>query len=499
MHVKCGYLQSLELACDKCNICREKPYRMGIKNSSVKLNETVDLLQDIFSVLDEGFNSEIWEEYRKIEASQEHPEDTEGLYLSEEATFFRINQYPEKDIWRFIPDSKISALFESRFGEGISGAELSLLKGLLCSKTLKEISEEDNVTYQTRRNQLSNLCQKAQLKRQTDLVLIMTALLTSFAHSQEHTAIGIRKKLCEYLGKYYSGEYRVHAPDLGNGRRLLIADLGPLDGKPCLMMHSSFLPIFPLPIFEDYLAEAGIRVITPIRPGYFDVPLIKKSGEENHAMFVDDLVAFVRLFNFMDAPIISQTHGLRAAIDLAARLKSSQRPVLVNSPAFMRTPENSDARKHHLGLNALVKRSPKLLAAAIQVMVSALASTGKLESYFQKTYSSSPPDLKIIRAMKDEPWFYELAIKVSLGNLRGITNDYTIAPEGWADIPRDLGDAFKIIIGAFDPFIDSDILQSQSDSQRLNIEIIEDFGQNSAIFDPEFVFSRAFPDLEKTV
>ncbi|MCZ4271859.1 hypothetical protein [Maritalea porphyrae] len=76
-----------------------------------------------------------------------------------------------------VPDWLIAATFTMEFDATLTNSELQLLKQLLCSKSLREISAEDGVSYETRRNQLKKVLEKSNLNRQVTLLLVMSNLL----------------------------------------------------------------------------------------------------------------------------------------------------------------------------------------------------------------------------------------------------------------------------------------------------------------------------------
>jgi DNA-binding CsgD family transcriptional regulator len=74
-------------------------------------------------------------------------------------------------------DKGIQQTFWQCFRQSLTSTEVGIMWGLLAGLSIREISEADQVSYETRRNQLKAIMEKAGTSRQTDLIARMAAAL----------------------------------------------------------------------------------------------------------------------------------------------------------------------------------------------------------------------------------------------------------------------------------------------------------------------------------
>ncbi|PLX39336.1 MAG: hypothetical protein C0606_02075 [Hyphomicrobiales bacterium] len=391
-------------------------------------------------------------------------------------------------------NEEVALTFKSRFGETPTPSELELLIALLCGQSLAEYSDSTGVSYGTRRNQLAALREKAGLKRQGDLVTVMSVILANFIHGKAGKEPASHSLLSKYLERHYKSDYRLHFPEVESGRRLLVADLGPLDGRPVLFMHSGFFPLLPMPHQADVLRRHGVRVFTPIRPGYFFVPSTSEEPFESLTDFVEDVASFLMVFNQMGTPILSQTYGVVGSLMLARVLGSTAPRIVLSAPQYSPDTGHERINKHHKGWIKLCRSFPRLVSPAVWMLAKSMDAPEKFRRGFKKTYAESPPDLSLIEPLELQPWFDELIHLMLMGNFVGFRNDLIAAHEDWPAWLSDLPNDIRIVYGAHDPYSNHVEILERLRTGGADIEIVDEFGQNSGIFHPERLFAKVFGD-----
>ena len=221
-------------------------------------------------------------------------EDEPCLWVSTDGRFVRETKHV--DGFTPIRQRTLSNLFRTRFDEIITPTETGLLASLLTGRSVRSISEDDEVAYETRRNQLQAILSKSGLTRQADLVQIVSNLLIIKLLRLNDAAAPAVERLGNFLSRWFRDEARAYSFSFSKGRHFLVADVGPRSGRPVVFMNAGFFPIFPAPENLEKLKEHNIRALSPIRPGYFDVLLDSRSSIDQVNEFVTDTAAFLQTF-----------------------------------------------------------------------------------------------------------------------------------------------------------------------------------------------------------
>ena len=154
----------------------------------------------------------------------------------------------------------------------LSAAEMRIAIDLAQGLTLNESANLAGVSAATRRKQVQNVFRKLNIGSQTELVLYITGNVNQFVFDLVADAPDKNGRLHSQNSIF--SRYQKHLPEcarwgaLGaaNGREVQYVDIGPVDGRPVMILHSM---VFPHIDIDDVALfhELGWRTLWPIRPG----------------------------------------------------------------------------------------------------------------------------------------------------------------------------------------------------------------------------------------
>ncbi|NVO24370.1 alpha/beta fold hydrolase [Donghicola mangrovi] len=406
----------------------------------------------------------------------------QGLYLDQSGRFHVAP--PEAEMIGYVTDEQLDDVFTKRFGKALTPAELALLKALLTNLTLREISADTGATYETRRSQAKSLLAKSRMSRQADLINIMSALVAMSITLRQSQSAVINRTSDEVVQRLYGALGRVHHLTMSSGRDLHVMDVGPPGGQPILLMHSTFLPFYPMPAQAQDFYGQNLRFLMPVRPGFLGSQLPKGEAIEITDLFARDVAEFVRAFNFTTVPVVSHTIGVFAALKL---LKHSpdHRSALLVSPTHITSPQ-SQLPPFMYETIKLACRSNKAIMAVMDLLTRAIDLPEKFRSSFGKVYADSPSDLDIIA--RNEPLLADV-IWTASRSMAGLATDHALMRSDWtAMLPPDAGKV-RILMGETDPHCDTIAVLQKLGKSSADANIIKGWGQITGIFEPQDVLS----------
>jgi pimeloyl-ACP methyl ester carboxylesterase len=377
----------------------------------------------------------------------------------------------------------VADIFRMRFGETPSATETRLLSNLLTGMTLKEISEAENVSYETRRNQLRVLLQKSQLGRQQDLVTIMSVLIMNRVFSQSAEQPDFPSTLRAHIESYYPLA-RIHVPILENGHALRIVDIGPLDGRAVFFFHSTIFPLYPLPGDLDVLDRLGLRMIIPLRPGFFaDQP-----APDQDEWFPAAVAEFARVFNFRDVLLLAHAAGAASAIATAKALGDLASALHLNAPQYFGAYDDGDENEFRKGWAKLINEYPDLVRSMVDQGLDASKTPEGFIEIQKNAYSANAPDIDMMTALAGEPWYLS-QISFLWENAAATTQDMLDLAGDWpwhlAEVPCPV----HVTVGREDVFGSYGFLKTLNMGPNVRLELLDGHGQDSRLADPDHVFS----------
>ena len=389
-----------------------------------------------------------------------------------------------------VPDARIGGVFAARFGATPTATEIRVLRGLVAGQSLKEIGAADGVSYETRRNQLKSLLEKAGLARQVQLVSTMSTLIVLAATQDARASRKSAKLLRDLLDRHSPGQGRIYAPQLADGKELLILDLGPPDGRPVLHMHSAFFPIFPFPPDLPLLTRLNLRVITPFRPGFFGLAVDRAASPAARTeAFTATLAAFLEDFDLADAPVFSHAHGITAAVSLCRRL-GNRVPRLVAHGAQYTPPGGHSRQPAHIGAQfRLIDKSPRLLHELYRLLALAVARPQRLAETLDRVFEGSAADRAAVRDPARKSWLYETIARSGASNIPGIVSDLGAMSSDWLDPLMDLPMPVHLIYGQDDAYANHGAVAGRAHGSAVRVTRLPGEGLISMMFDPAAILA----------
>lgn len=426
-------------------------------------------------------------QFTKTVEAQEQGADREGLVLSADGQFREMAAPDGRSTSpNSIQDVDIARIFELRYGNKLTPHETRLLRGMIAGSSVKEISAQDRVSYETRRNQLKSIMGKAGVERQTALVSHLSGLLAVKMLNDPEKDWVRQEKISTYMDRFYGGAARLFSPHLGDDRQLLILDIGPTEGKPIIHMHSAFFPVFPFPDDLGLLHKMNLRIITPFRPGYFGLPVDwNLKPPERMADFIDTLALFLESFDFAGAPVFSHAHGVSAAILLCQRLGNRVPQLILHSAPFVSAVTQPPQKPHIRAQALLFNRFPKLGIEFYRLFAKAIARPDKFDETLEKIFGDSAPDIEALREPARKPWLHAIIYGLGRGNLPGIVSDINAQRYDWTEDLLKLPIPITMHYGEHDKYSNFQELRHNLDGKPINFHINKNAGMLSGLFLPE--------------
>ncbi len=387
-----------------------------------------------------------------------------------------------------IEDKQIGQVFQLRFDAALTSTEKRVLRSIIAGRSVREISARDSVAHETRRNQLKTIMAKAGISRQVDLVAIMSTLLAMAALKPGKDEIP--PPVRGFLDRFHGRGLRIYSPHLPSGRRLLLLERGPADGRPVLHMHSAFFPL--LPIDDARLDAIGIRIITPLRPGFFGLPVDWQAGANARTQtFVDDLATVLRDFRLDHVPVFGHAHGATAAVALCARLGDrGARLTLLSAQAG--GPDHRGYLPLHVRAHqGLARNSPKMLTRTYRLLGHSIVRPDNLDQVLHKFFGHSRADLQALRDPGNRAWLQALFCDIGQSNIAGIVSDSQLFLRDWVEALGQLPMTRTVIYGGEDRYANFDSLASRCAETGAELRIIAGQGSLSLLFAAETLLREA--------
>lgn len=286
------------------------------------------------------------------------------------------------------PQDLVARLLEE-MGASPTGAEARLALRLLEGHDLASAAVLDGVGRETRRSQLKSLAAKLGLRRQTDLVRVLSERVV-------HALAALRAPSA--VGRHWRAYAAAHLPD---GVRLTVLedargvprpvlDYGPRDATPVMVLHPMFLPRFE-PRDVAHAAEQGLRLIWPIRPGLIDPDAPWQDAEAHVRASVAGAEAAWQAFAGRPCPVVALVSSASTAVRWAR-----QAPGRVSQIAFAATCYSAgrhlrNPRYFGTDLAELALRSPAVLGSTVAVL-RRLSTPERFRASIYQIFRGSAPD-----------------------------------------------------------------------------------------------------------
>ncbi|NOX73934.1 MAG: hypothetical protein GXP03_10050 [Alphaproteobacteria bacterium] len=456
------------------------------------------VLEEIFSIAPSISTDEMGPRAWKSGNHGTFPLDECAICLAPGGEFTFLATPADIDPSVLLSVADVGQVFTARFQQELTRSETRLLMQLIAGGHLPEISKQDGVSYDTRRNQLASIRHKAGRARQSEVIVIMAVLCANYLKKFDSRAAGIGSEIINLYSRYYQPDFRMHRPTMSSGRELTIVDVGPVGGRKLVFMHPVFFPIAPLPHEAGLLHENNIRVLTPVRPGHYGVPLKRANSARILDEFSDDFIEFLKVIGAESAPVVSHTYGIASAIAVAAKRRGETQGLLVTSPRFRSGTGDGFAAGSVVGSGgfsgawmSMLINQRGMLEPVISTLAKPFVKSGIFIKGLEKAFRGHPEDLEILEFGKTQPWFHKALEMTTTRNLGGVMFDMDATRCCAVEQLSEISGPKLVWFSDGDPFVDQKSSIEELEMAGCVVKVFKNPSRNRFIYDMESLFEAA--------
>jgi pimeloyl-ACP methyl ester carboxylesterase len=259
-----------------------------------------------------------------------------------------------------------------------------------------------------------------------------------------------------------------HTIAIGSGRVLAYREFGQADGQPVVYCHGGFMSGLDAAPWDAAAAAAGVRLVSPARPG---LDGSSPAPDRTTADWADDVRALLDRLEIERASVFGWSMGGQYALACAARLADRVTRAVVVAGALPFTDDRVSRELNKLDLR-LTRQSQQRPWAARLTFV-AMAQTAKhARSMWTKTLTKDLPDAEaeVVRTLSD-PGLADAAA-AGLSSAHGMVEEYVAWARPWGFAADDVAVPTTVWQGAEDALVPkhwADALAKQVPNARLSV------------------------------
>lgn len=317
--------------------------------------------------------------------------------------FISAKQHPDKAPSHVIaiPISLLKSRSETLTDQqSLTLGELRLLAQLLGGMTVRQTSATDGVSYETRRGQLKSILLKFNISRQSDLIteLTNTILIDILTRPRSEDQGSTIEK---YVDMYFPKKARLQNYSLTEGRYVSVIELGPVSGDPVVLCHAMYLGDLDDDFIQS-LEDLNLRIVAPLRAGYFDSAAKALSHKEHFAHALDSLNLVYELLGQKKMTLMCISGGSYYASKYVNRF-----PDRVSEVVFIGAGGHTNSPVPTLikSLSSLALSNPVIVAFAIKFYAKHYGTSGQIRKMLESLFEDSPRDMEVIARNFGPPHF----------------------------------------------------------------------------------------------
>lgn len=328
--------------------------------------------------------------------------------LQSDVIVLRVSDQPASNSGRVIllQAGHFSVLLKRLFPKvNITNSERHTLLQILIGHSLKQAAEQDNVSYETKKTQMSSVYRKTHIRRQQELSSFLTAHITlevaaqfSRAEKKAEPDTEFFHYVDTYLGNYVRASVIQESAD----SRFRVIEIGDPTGKPVVCVHH--LGILGFSAHElELIRKLGIRLICPLRHGAIG-PRDKKISHDDflqHAVAGIDLA--VSLTGERKATIITMLSGCFYALKyIEAHSHRVANLIFLGAPykPVNQTVSRSSFKRK---LHRLAFTNDATLNTTITFMMKRVEKTDQLRKVWETSLNHGEADMRAVAEVCDDP------------------------------------------------------------------------------------------------
>lgn len=282
--------------------------------------------------------------------------------------------------------------------ENITPAEQNTLLQTLSGLTLKQASEKDSVSYETKKTQLKTVFRKTRIRSQQGLsnfLISHLSLEVAANYSRKPANAETDEMFFSYVDQYMGDYVRASVVQVSKGKRFRVVEIGDPAGQAVVCIHHLGLINFS----EEEITEIynnGIRLICPLRHGAFgplDGP-ISPQAHLDHSLEGIDLA--VSLVGKEKVPLIGLLSGCLYAIDYIKQYPGKVDKLIMFGASYRSELKPESASTFKKDLHELAVGSENTLDAAVSYLLDKVDQPEQLKKVMVESHDNCAADIQII-------------------------------------------------------------------------------------------------------
>lgn len=318
----------------------------------------------------------------------------------------------------------------------VTASELRILKQLLCGLNLSEAAAQDAVSHETKRTQFKSLCRKLGARSQNELTSVaLTRILLNLSVGNAAT-VSSGDRLFIELAREFMPEARAFLLSGAAGADHRFLDIGPVDGRPVVFLHSQILP----DLRPDDLAALhrhNIRLIVPLRNGAM-ASAFDRLDIEAHLDHACEGIDLARShFCVERADILPCISGSVYGLEYARRYPDRVRTLAFVGACVKPNTGPATAGRLRAGMFALATRHWGLYSRVLEFYGRRIQRPDTLRKLLLNVYRPCLADLAVVKGEYAPPHGGERVRRLFSSSVESLKHDfYHQAHPRWETFPR---------------------------------------------------------------
>lgn len=343
----------------------------------------------------------------------------------------------------------------------------------------KSAAEHDGGAIETKRSHLKRAMSKLGCASQSEMVRMMVSQLIHIMYLCEQDPEQSRV-IDAFTTQHLCEPIRLSTQRLPTGRLQRIWEMGPVDGKPLLVLHGYLFP-FLLLNAQEALKRFNIRLVIPVRGGYLDnqanAPVYDDGALVEQT--VTDILAFVRQTWAGPVDVLCHSTGAFFAMLMLQRDKDVFSQLVVTSINLM--DEHRDATSPSAtfldGLRKLATHNGMYKKLSTQFQRRVFSNGASTRFVLRKLFSPCPSDVDVLNGKVGHGEAFDWYRALHAHSTIGIASDFGLVQKETKGLVSGLKTKTVFLHGSDDPFTSADNMQATVAGHRhATLRIIEGSG-----------------------
>lgn len=316
---------------------------------------------------------------------------------------------------------------------GLSSAERRVMFQLTMGLRVRDAADRDGVGLETKRTQIKSAIAKMECGGQTELVRTVIGQLFHLVSASD--TVAIQARIAEdFVSQQMPQDCRVMTLRLRTGKYLRLLEAGSPMGRPVVVMHGMMMPVMLMGLGR-MLADAGLRLLIPIKSGYLDA---QSSNALVHAadtaeLWEEDVLDFIEDMFPHPVPLVGTSLGGVAAFRLASArpgLFSELQIVALHMPDWSDETGTGFSTRFHDAIRSL-SSYPGMLRLLTWQFRKHFANARTVKWSLQRVFESSSADLDYLAGRTTGRPIHDWYPEFYRNSILGVAEDFRIALTDW--------------------------------------------------------------------